>query len=106
MVHPSSGTADGNTVFADGEIIFVSLLNTTLFIEINEGLDAMLFAVNIVRHGIVSRIEKQFLNMKIRQKVFHSKERMKKTMGIMHGSRIEQRKDRKIAFRIGGNHHV
>jgi hypothetical protein len=31
---------------------------------------------------------------------------MQKTMGVMHGSRMEERKYRKVTFRIRGNQHV
>lgn len=44
--------------------------------------------------------------MVIWQKTLKSKERFKESMGIMFGSRLEQRKYRKITFRVSGNEHM
>lgn len=54
----------------------------------------------------MGRVQKPFSNMVIRQKTFKSEEGLKKSMGIMFGSRIEQRKYRKITFRVRGNEHI
>ena len=44
--------------------------------------------------------------MTIRQEVFHSEIGFQKSVGIMFGSRIQKRKHREVAFRIGGDQHI
>lgn len=47
--------------------------------------DVIEAAVFIIWHGIMSGIKEQFCDLVIRQKTFHSKKSMKKTMGVMFG---------------------
>ena len=66
----------------------------------------MIAAIGIVRHCIMSRIKDPFRNVEVRKKVFHPEISFQKSMRIMFGSRIQERKDRQVAFRISSNQHI
>lgn len=106
MAHFSAGHADRDAILSDGEIVLVFYLYAAFLIEIDEGSDAVSLEVLIKRHSIMSRIQKDFGDMDIRKECLHGKPVVKESMGVMHGSRIQQRKDRQVAFRIGSGHHV
>lgn len=44
--------------------------------------------------------------MEIRKETFHPEKCVKESVGIMHGCRMQHRKNRKIAFRIGGTDKI
>ena len=54
--------------------------------------DAIFAAVQIVRHGIMGRIQKPFTDMKIRKERFKTEISFKESMGIMFGGRVKQGK--------------
>ena len=83
MVHFPSGFADRDTIFSNCEIFCVFFIDTTLFIQVNKRPDVILAAVQIVRHGIMGRIQKPFADMKIRKERFETEIRFKESMRIM-----------------------
>jgi len=92
MVHFPSGFADRDTIFSNCEIFFVLFFDATLFIQGNKRPDAIFAAVQIVRHGIMGRIQKPFTDMKIRKERFKTEISFKESMGIMFGGRVKQGK--------------
>ena len=92
MVHFPSGFADRNANFSNREIFFVLLLDTTFFIQVNKRLNAIFTAVQIVRHGIMGRIQNPFTDMKIRKECFETEISFKESMRIMFGGWVKQGK--------------
>lgn len=66
----------------------------------------MSFAVFIIRHGIMCRIQDQFGDIDIRKQFFHGKPSIQKNMRIMSGCRSKYWKNRKIIHGIRGSKHV
>ena len=97
MAHFKTSHANGHTVGTNGEIIFIFELNAPLFIECNEGHDTLPAAVFIDRHSIMGGVKEQLGDSILGQKSLHSEEAVKKTVGVMAGSGLEQRKYRQIA---------
>ena len=106
MVHFPPGFTDRDTILSDGKIIFVFYFDASFFIEIDKGLDVVPVAIKVIRHRIMGGIQNPFGDMKLRKESFHSEISFQKTMGIMFGSRIQQRKNRKVAFRVGSDKHI
>ena len=106
MSHFETGHADRDVVRANGEIIFILEIHAPLFIQGNKGNNILPTAVFVDGHGVVGRVKKQFGDFVLRQKSLHGEEAVKKAKGIVVGSRLEQRKYRQIAFRVGSSEHI
>ena len=70
MAHFKTDRADGHTVRAKGEIIFVLEFHAPAFIEGNEGYDTLPAAVFVDGHSVVSGVKEQFGDLVLWQKVF------------------------------------
>ena len=98
MVHYKTGHTDEHTVRANGEIIFIFELHPPAIIERNKGHNALPAAVFVDGHSVVGGIKEQLGDFVLRQKSLHGEEAVKKSVGIMAGSRLKQRKYRQIAY--------
>ena len=106
MVHPASGPADGDAILTNRKVILVPDLDSPFFIEVNEGGDLFLPAVEVVGHGIMCRIQEPFFVPEIRKESLHPEISFQEAMGIVFGSGVQKREDGEVAFRIGCNDHV
>lgn len=92
MVHFPSGFADRNAIFSNREIFFVLFSDTTFLIQVDKRLDAIFTAVQIVRHGIMGRIQNLFADMKIRKECSETEISFKESMRIVFGGWVKQGK--------------
>ena len=106
MTHFKTGRADGHTVRANSEIIFIFELYAPLFVEGNERNDALPAAVFVNRHSVMCGVKEQLGDFVVRQKSLHGEEAVEKSVGVVAGSRLKQRKYRQIAYRVGGCEHI
>ena len=65
MAHLETGAADRNAVRADGEIVFIFELGSTFVVEVNERRDALLTAILVKRHSVVSGVQKELGNLEV-----------------------------------------
>lgn len=98
--HATAGRADWNPVIINGEVIFINRWSSTFAIKVDERCYIFTFAVLIVRHGIMCRIQKKLRYFVIRKKSFHPKKGMQKAMGIMFRGTRKMRKHGQVAFRV------
>ena len=84
MTHFSLCFADRDSIFTDGKVILVFLLDAAFFIKVNECLNVFPITVEVVRHGIMCGIQKKLFYMEIRQKIFYLEKGMDKSVGIVH----------------------
>ncbi len=104
--HGIALAAYGDAIFIDGEILLIHRRSATLAIEVNEGGYVVLPAVQVVRHGIMGGVQKQFRDLYIGKEALHGEPIVEKPMGVMSGGRPEERENWQVAFRIGGGKHV
>lgn len=78
MAHFKTGHADGDAVRPNGEIIFVLEFHALLFVESDEGDDALPTAVFIDRHSVMGRVKEQFGDSVRGQKIFMVKKQCRK----------------------------
>jgi len=82
VVDTTTCPTDWNTIEIDGKVIFVDRWSSTFTVKVNKRCYMFTFAVLIIRHCIVCRIQKKLCYFVIRKKSFHSKESMQKAMGV------------------------
>ena len=106
MAHFPACFPDGNAIFPDGEIIFVFYFDASFHVQVNKSSNVIFAAIKIIRHCMMGRIQDPLADMKIRKESSHSELGFQKSMRIMFWSRIQQRENRKVAFRVGGDKHI
>lgn len=89
MVHAMSLFAYRNAIISNGKVVFVRQLDAAFSIEVYKRCDIRTAAVFVIGHCIMCRIKKQFRDMEVRKKAFHSEEGMQKAVGIMLRSRVQ-----------------
>ena len=96
--HGMPSAAYGDAVIVDGEIILVDGRSATFTVKIDERRDAIAAAVFVIRHGIMGRIQQEFVNICLGKELFHGVPVVKEPEGIMPGSGTEEGEYGQVIF--------
>ena len=81
--HTETFFANRDAIRIYREVIFVNRRVSAFAIEVNERLDPLLAAVLVVCHCIMGRIQKELVDVDVREILFHGKPVIQEAMRVM-----------------------
>lgn len=99
-LHFETSRANRDTIWADGNAMVVRGLLGIAEVKVNERSNVFTLAQGIHGHGIVSGIKEERSRLQIRQESPEAEEGFTKSVRIMLGSRVKERKERQAGISI------
>lgn len=75
--------ADWGTIWINGKVVFIDRWFSAFIVKVDKKCYIFTFALLIIRHSIMGRIQKKLWYFVVKKKIFHLKESVQKAMGVM-----------------------